>query len=162
MQAWPQPTLCILPDKSVSSVLCCRFLPHTLLAPHPLGHTLHARTHHLRPPTRAQDDFNLSGLSSQVPYYDYALDLILDSESLQVGHAVCKNEEGGGGMEREGGRVGGGREEDRDKSGRGGGWVGGYACVRQAAANAARRRAWAADDPCPPSTVAPAPSISTH
>jgi casein kinase II subunit beta len=30
-----------------------------------------------------QDDFNLSGLPSQVPYYDYALELILDADSGQ-------------------------------------------------------------------------------
>jgi casein kinase II subunit beta len=30
-----------------------------------------------------QDDFNLCGLSSLVPYYEYALDLILDVESSQ-------------------------------------------------------------------------------
>ena len=33
-----------------------------------------------------QDDFSLCGLSSQVPYYDYALDLILYMESS---HGKC-------------------------------------------------------------------------
>lgn len=37
-----------------------------------------------------QDDFNLCGLSSQVPYYDYALDLILDVDSSHGKHLLRK------------------------------------------------------------------------
>ena len=36
-----------------------------------------------------QDDFNLSGLASQVPYYDYALDLVLDVESPNGKEDTC-------------------------------------------------------------------------
>ncbi|KAF5801082.1 putative casein kinase II, regulatory subunit, casein kinase II subunit beta [Helianthus annuus] len=39
-----------------------------------------------------QDDFNLCGLSSQVPYFDYALDLILDVESSHDAFTEEQNE----------------------------------------------------------------------
>ncbi|KAH7437107.1 hypothetical protein KP509_05G056400 [Ceratopteris richardii] len=40
-----------------------------------------------------QDDFNLSGLSNEVPCYEYALDLILDAESPNVDRLTDKQNE---------------------------------------------------------------------